>query len=124
MALGTTGGWLGSPWAAVGLGVAAAYLLLALTVIPPLRHSRWRYAVREDQIDIRHGTFTIRRTVVPMRRVQHVTTTRGMIEQALELATVVFHTAAGANEIPALNENEADRVRTRIAALAGTADEL
>ena len=106
------------------MGLAGAYLLLALTVIPVLRHRRWRYEVREDQIDIRHGTFTVTRTIVPMRRVQRVATTRGMLEQTLELATVVFHTAAGSNEIPALDQAEADRVRTRIATLAGTADEL
>ena len=40
------------------------------------------------------------------------------------LATVVFHTAAGANEIPALTVEVAGQVRDRIATLARTADEL
>ncbi len=122
--LGSVGRAIGGPWDRVGLAVAAAYLLLAVTVLPELRHRRWRYEVREHEIDIRHGTFAVTRTIVPMRRVQHVATSRGLLEQAFELATVSFHTAAGGTSIPALWEIEADRVRTRIATLARTADEL
>ena len=124
LALGSGGVALGSPWRGIGLAVAGAYLLLALTVIPELRHRRWRYEVRAEEIDIRHGTFSVTRTIVPMRRVQHVETTRGLLEQALELATVSFHTAAGSTQIPALRDVDAASVRTRIAELARTADEL
>ena len=122
--LGYGGAALGGPWRGAGLALAGTYLVLAVTLIPTLRHRRWRYEVREEEIDIRHGTFSVTRTIVPMRRVQHVETTRGLLEQALELATVVFHTAAGPTEIPALGDLEAARVRTRIAELARTADEL
>ena len=67
-----------------------------------LRWRRWRWDVRPDAIDIQHGTLTIRRTLVPMMRVQHVDTTRGILEQAFSLATVVVHTAAGSHRIPLL----------------------
>ncbi len=106
------------------LWAALAYLVLAVAVTPELRHRRWRYEVREHEIDIRHGTFAVTRTIVPMRRVQHVETSRGLLEQGLELATLSFHTAAGSTKIPALRDIEAERVRTRIAELARTADEL
>jgi membrane protein YdbS with pleckstrin-like domain len=118
------GSAIGGDWRWVLLLVAAAYLLLAMTVIPELRHRRWRYEVRDHEIDIRHGTFTVTRTIIPMRRVQHVETTRGLLEQGLDLATVVFHTAAGSTDIPALDVGEAAGVRTRIATLTRTADEL
>jgi membrane protein YdbS with pleckstrin-like domain len=75
-------------------------------------------------VDIRRGTLTITRTLVPMLRVQHVDTRRDVLEQLLGLATVVFHTAAGENRIPALPLAEAGLVRERIAELARTADEL
>ena len=64
------------------------------------------------------------RTLVPMARVQHVDTRRGVLEQSLGVATVVFHTAAGTNAIPALLAREATEVRDRIATLARTPDEL
>lgn len=108
------------------LGWAAAVVagVVAVAVVPELRWRRWRWEVREHEIDIRHGTLAVTRTLVPMLRVQHVDTKRDLLQQALGLATVVFHTAAGANEIPALTVAEAAQVRDRIAALARTADEL
>jgi uncharacterized protein len=97
-----------------------AGLLVCTAVIPELRWRRWRWDVRPEAIDIRHGTFTVRRTLIPMLRVQHVDTTRGVIEQSLDLATVQVHTAAGSHEIPLLELSDADEVRDRIAALART----
>jgi membrane protein YdbS with pleckstrin-like domain len=103
--------------------VPVAGLLLCVPLVPSLRWRRWRWDVRPEAIDLRHGTFTIRRTLVPMLRVQHVDTTRGIVEQWLDLATVVVHTAAGSHKIPLLRVADAAEVRDRIADLARTADE-
>lgn len=97
-------------------------LLVDAGVVPEVRWRRWRYEVREAEIDLRRGSFTLVRTLVPMARVQHVDTREGVLEQALKLSTVVFHTAAGANTIPALDRGEALAVRDRIASLARTPD--
>ena len=114
----------GGTWALLGWVAALAVGLVAIGLVPELRWRRWRWEVREHEIDIRRGTVAVTRTLVPMLRVQHVDTKRDLLQQALGLATVVFHTAAGANEIPALTVFEAGHVRDRIAALARTADEL
>jgi membrane protein YdbS with pleckstrin-like domain len=98
-------------------------LIAGVTVVPELRWRRWRWDVRPEAIDIRHGTLTVRRTLVPMLRVQHVDTTRDVVEQSLDLATVVVHTAAGSHRIPLLTVADAAEVRDRIADLASTADE-
>jgi membrane protein YdbS with pleckstrin-like domain len=98
-------------------------LLVCVPLVPGLRWRRWRWDVRPDAIDIRYGVFTLRRTLVPMLRVQHVDTTRGVTEQAFDLATVVIHTAAGSHRIPGLRVADAAEVRDRIADLAPTADE-
>jgi uncharacterized protein len=100
-----------------------AGLVASVALVPSLRWRRWRWEVRPEAIDIRHGTLTIRRTLVPMLRVQHVDTTRGVVEQSLDLATVVIHTAAGSHKIPLLSVADAAEVRDRIADLARTADE-
>jgi uncharacterized protein len=113
------GGWALLAWAAPVL-----VAVIAIVAVPELRWRRWRWEVREHEIDLRHGTWAVTRTIVPMARVQHVTTRRGPLQQALDLATVVVHTAAGANEIPALTVAEAAQVRDRIAELARAPDEL
>ena len=111
--------WPGLPWV-----LAAAVVAVLVGLIPQLLWRRWRYEVRPHEIDIRRGAFTVRRTLVPMLRVQHVDTRRDLVQQALGLATVAFHTAAGANAIPHLTRAEAERVRDRIAELTRTPDEL
>lgn len=108
------------PFLAAVVGVA-----LAMIIVPTLRYRRWRYEIRDDEIDIRHGALLVRRTLVPMSRVQHVETRSGPLQGAFDLATVAFHTAAGENAIPQLLNPEADEVRGRVAALARTSsDEL
>ena len=105
-----------------GLGLLPYAVLAALVVavigVPALRWRRWRWDVQDEGIDIRQGTLTIRRTLVPWVRVQHVDTRRGLLEQAFGLATVVVHTAAGGHTIPLLAFEDAELLRDRIAELA------
>jgi membrane protein YdbS with pleckstrin-like domain len=105
-------------WAITGIVVGVRVVL-----VPQLRWRQWRYEVRASEIDLRRGAFTVRRTLVPMSRVQHVDTRRTVLSQFFGLAAVVFHTAAGANEIPALTETEAAAIRDRIAELAAMSDD-
>ena len=105
------------PWAIL------AGLIVCVIGVPLLRWRRWRWDVRDDGIDIRHGTLAVKRTLVPWIRVQHVDTRRGMLEQLFGLATVVVHTAAGSHTIPLLHANDADLLRDQIAGRARTEDE-
>ncbi len=98
-------------------------LIVGVLTVPPLRWNRWRWDIRDDGIDIRHGTLTIRRTLIPWVRVQHVDTRRGVLEQTFGLATVIVHTAAGGHTIPMLEAREADELRDRIAGLARAEEE-
>lgn len=104
--------WLG-PLVVLALGLAA------VVFVPPVRWRRWRYEVREDEIDLRAGLWTIRRTLVPIRRVQHVDTKSGLLQTFFDLATVRFYTAAGAGEIPALRRADAERSRPGPLVVAG-----
>jgi membrane protein YdbS with pleckstrin-like domain len=103
---------------------ALAVAVAAVVVVPRVRVARFRYEVREDEIDLRHGIVVQTRTLVPMIRVQHVDTRRTIVSQSFGLAAVVFHTAAGANEIPALRDADAAAIRDRIADLARTPEVL
>src|SRR4051794_15071368 len=118
--VGAAGGGLPGAWQTVGLIVAAVALVAGTPLVPELRWRRWRWEVREHEIDLQRGIFVVRRTLIPMARVQHVETERGLIGQALGLSTVEIHTAAGSHEIPLLRDFDAGVIRTRIAELART----
>src|SRR5262249_11518225 len=109
-----------APWAWL---VPLLLLVVAVVLVPWLRWRRWRWDVRDEGIDIRHGTFTIRRTLIPWVRVQHVDTRSGVLEQIFDLPTVVVHTAAAGHTIPMLADAEAAALRDRIAGLARADDD-
>lgn len=117
------GGELESPLDSLSPLAAVLAAVLLCVVVPELRWRRWRYEVRDEEIDIRRGTVAVTRRIVPMVRVQHVDTTRGLLEQGFGLATVVVHTAAGGTTIPLLEQAEAARVRDRIAILSRARDD-
>jgi uncharacterized protein len=112
-----------------GLGIALALVAVAAAIavamiVPRVRLRRFRYEVREDEIDLRRGIVVETRTLVPMVRVQHVDTRRTVLSRMFGLAAVVFHTAAGSNEIPALREADAAEIRDRITDLARAPEDL
>ncbi|MEK4247246.1 MULTISPECIES: PH domain-containing protein [unclassified Psychrobacillus] len=97
------------------------YLLIYL--FPKVRWSRWRYEVRDQEIELQHGLFVVKRTLVPMVRVQHVDTEQGPILRKYDLASITISTAATSHTIPALITEEADELRGRISVLARVAEE-
>lgn len=111
-------------WPALIAVVIVAILTAWAILAPSVRYRRWRYEIREDEVDLQHGVINVVRQLVPMSRIQHVDTRRGPLQRRSGLATVVFYTAAGAMEIPELADDVASSVRNRIADLADVHDDL
>jgi membrane protein YdbS with pleckstrin-like domain len=105
------------------LAASVLFVLLA-SVVPDLRWRRWRYEIRDDEVDLQRGVLWVTRTLVPLARIQHVDTQSGPLQRRFGLATVVFYTAAGPNQIPELSEPVAAEARDRIAELTREQDEL
>jgi len=101
--------------------IAVPYFLVYL--FPKIRWSRWRYEVRDQEIELQHGLFVVKRTLVPMVRVQHVDTEQGPILRRYDLSSITISTAATSHVIPALVTAEADELRSRISVLARVAED-
>jgi uncharacterized protein len=105
----------------IGIELISTYFFIFL--LPSLRWRRWRYDVREEEIELQEGIFVVKRTLIPMIRVQHVDTVQGPILRNYQLASVIINTAATSHEIPALESSEAEELRRFISNLARVADE-
>ncbi|WP_419954718.1 PH domain-containing protein [Neobacillus niacini] len=105
----------------IAIELISSYFIIYL--LPSLRWKRWRYDVREEEIELQEGIFIVKRTLIPMVRVQHVDTVQGPILRNYQLASIIINTAATAHEIPALEESEAEELRRFISNLARVADE-
>jgi membrane protein YdbS with pleckstrin-like domain len=98
--------------------------IVSIVVAPALRYRVWRYAVRDNEIDLRHGWWAVTRTIVPMARVQHVETERSFVGELLGIATLSIHTAAGSVDVPGLLPETANVLRARIATHAHVPDDV
>ena len=103
--------------------IAFLYSVLFIFIIPNIRWKRWRYEIREKEIELQHGVFIIKRTLVPMIRVQHVDTVQGPLLRKYRLATITISTAATVHHIPTIDVIEAETVRQSISALARVDEE-
>lgn len=113
-----------SPWTLISLSVIIVVASgLGILFIPEIRWQRWYYQVDEHEVDLQSGIIIITRTLVPIKRVQHVDTRQGPILRSYGLADVTISTAATTHRIPALDEETADQVRDRISKFARLAEE-
>ncbi len=110
--------WIGFSLLALTLALSLFFIVL----YPKLQWRKWRYEVIESEIDIQHGVFIVKRTLIPMVRVQHVDTQQGPLLRKFNLASVTISTAATAHEIPALDVAEADQLRDRLSQIARVTD--
>ncbi|WP_254271043.1 PH domain-containing protein [Haloarcula marina] len=103
------------------VGVGWLLLVVLGTVHAVFAHRIWRFALQEDALFLVRGVLTRTDTSVPYVRVQHVDTTRGPVERAAGLASVVVYTAGsrGADiTIPGLRPERATELRERLRDLA------
>jgi len=111
-------------WVYLGAGVLIGINWIGTIVGPGWRYRFWRYEIRDDEVDLQYGWLVQKRQLVPMTRIQHVDTRRGPLQRRFGLSSVVFYTAAGSMEIPALSQEVAASVRDRIADLAKVHDDI
>ncbi|HEX6922698.1 MAG TPA: PH domain-containing protein [Bacillales bacterium] len=106
-------------WIAIAAACAALiFTYVMVEAVPNISWRRWRYEVRDEEIDLQRGVWVVKRTLIPMVRVQHVDTKQGPILRRYKLSTVTISSAATVHEIPALSETDAAALRDRIAELA------
>lgn len=97
--------------------------LLLIFVFPKIRWNRWRYDVNEKGVDLYRGIIILKRTIVPVNRIQHVDTKQGPVYRKFGLSSISISTAATTHEIPALDDETAAQLRSMISELVRKARE-
>jgi hypothetical protein len=107
------------PWVPFGVlsGTVLGLGLLYSFVWPRLRYRAWGFALRPEELYVEHGVVTNVRTVVPLRRIQHVDVSQDLIEREYALGRLVVHTAGSRSSdvvVPGLPLTEAERIRDEV----------
>ena len=103
--------------------VLAIYFIIIVLVIPKVRWNVLSYEVRDHEIEIQTGLFIVKRTIIPIIRVQHVDVMQGPLIKKKNLANINITTAATTHTIPLLHSKDADELRLKISELARVAKE-
>lgn len=103
------------------LGLVPGIVLVVFGVLtvwlPGLRYRFWRYRLTNEELLLERGVLNRVRTIVPLRRVQHLDVSQDIIEREFELGKLVVHTAGTRSSevvLPGLRMDEAERLRDRI----------
>lgn len=107
------------PWLPFGV-LTGAVLSVGLAYVltwPRLRYRAWGFALRPEELYMEHGVLRHVRTVVPLRRIQHIDVSQDLIEREFSLGRLVVHTAGSRSSdvvIPGLPLSEAERIRDEV----------
>jgi hypothetical protein len=111
--------FLGSDTFPFGVLTGAVIVLSGLYayVWPRLLYNSWGFSIRSEEIYIEHGVLNHIRTIVPLRRIQHLDVSQDLLEREFSLGRLVVHTAGSRSSdvvIPGLNLKEAERIRDQV----------
>lgn len=108
-------------WKFLICGACVIWLALALAdplFLNRLEYRQWGYYITDDRVVIRHGVHWVSQVVVPVIRIQDITTKQGPIMKKYGLYKVEINLASGTYEIPGLTEETAndmvDKLKSRL----------
>lgn len=104
-------GWL-PPFVLAGV-VLVAGLAVSL-VVPRLRYRYWRFDLRPEELYLERGILNRVRTIVPLRRIQHLDVSQDILEREFDLGKLIVHTAGARSSdvvLPGLRMDEAEHLR-------------
>lgn len=93
-----------------GAVLAAAAQGVAMGILPEIEYRQWGYIIEEDKVVIRHGIFFVKKTIVPIIRIQNITMSQGPINRRLGLYKLKLSLASGSFEIVGLNQETAEAI--------------
>lgn len=82
--------------------------------IPKLKYRFWRYQLRDQELFLERGIFNRVRTIVPLRRIQHLDISQDIIEKEFSLGKLIVHTAGTRSSdvvLPGLHIDVAEHLR-------------
>lgn len=104
-------------WARVALpALVLAGGLVATVALPRLTYRRWRYAITDDTIELRHGVVIHHETSIPHFRVQHIDIDQGPLDRWRNIVKLTISTASPASDgvLPGIEPDRAEAIRASV----------
>lgn len=95
-------------------GILAVVGILTTFFIPRLRYRYWQFDLRTEELYLERGILNRVRTIVPLRRIQHLDVSQNILEREFNLSKLIVHTAGSRSSdvvLPGLRFDEAEQLR-------------
>lgn len=103
-------------WVLIGITCLIALSgIWSIFIKPFLLYKNWRYDATEEFLQLKSGAFNEEHQLVPMTKVQSVSTKQGPILRKYRLYSLTIETMGSTHRIPALPKDIATELRNRIA---------
>lgn len=97
--------------------VLSLYSFFKIGIAPYLRLKYFFYDINHNEIDIQDGIFIIKRTLVPIVKIQKVYISQGPILKRFNLVNLTIFTSASEETIPTLPKKLAEQIQYHITQL-------
>lgn len=109
-------------WAGWILIALAALLVLvsiwSIFIRPTILYTHWRYGVTEEFLQLKSGTLSQVNQIIPMAKIQTVSTKQGPLLRKYGMYAVTVKTMGSSHTIPILPQDVAVELRNQIAHFA------
>ncbi len=95
-------------------GVSILFGVLITFLVPRLQYKYWRFDLRAEELYLERGVLNRVKTIVPLRRIQHLDVSQNVLEREFNLSKLIVHTAGSRSSdvvLPGLRFDEAEQLR-------------
>lgn len=95
-------------------GILFVTAVIITILVPRLRYKYWRFDLRTEELYLERGVLNRVRTIVPLRRIQHLDVSQNILEREFNLSKLIVHTAGSRSSdvvLPGLRFDEAEQLR-------------
>lgn len=107
----------------IGIGLIVISAIYSIFIEPVFIQRTWRYEVDENFIQLKHGRWNVEHTIIPMAKIEYVTTDQGPFLRKADLYSLKIGTTASTHTIPAIPQEEALALRSQIASYANVKED-
>jgi uncharacterized protein len=103
-------------------GVYFLYAIFSIFIQPAYIQATWRYQIDQQFIQLKHGKWQVKHTLIPMEKVEYVRTEQGPIMRKYGLFNIEIGTTTSNHVIPAIPSHEAVELKALIGIYAKIKD--
>lgn len=104
------------------LGLTVLSAIYSILIEPYFQYKTWRYEIDEEYIQLKSGHFMVEHIVIPMTKVEYVSTYQGPLLRKYQLFDVEIGTTTTDHTIPAIPAEQARALREEVAIYAKVKD--